>query len=78
MTKLRWIAVSGCFLMLSLTSGLGCAQMPELSATKFLHELKPHRLWRWNRGPAPSSDAYFSVPDDITQELDVSRSSAGG
>lgn len=36
----------------------GCAMM---------HELQPHRLWRWNRNPAPSSDPYFSVSDPIPQ-----------
>ena len=34
----------------------GCALM---------HEVQPHRLWRYNRGPAPSSNPYFSVSDPI-------------
>jgi hypothetical protein len=41
-----------------LLSSSGCAMM---------HELQPHRLWRWNRNPAPSSDPYFSVSDPIPQ-----------
>ncbi len=40
-----------------LTSS-GCAMM---------HELQPHRMWRWNRGPAPSSNPFFSVSDPIPQ-----------
>ncbi len=37
-------------------SQTGCAMM---------HDLQPHRLWRWNRGPAPSSDPYFSISDPV-------------
>ena len=40
-----------------LTSS-GCAMM---------HELQPHRMWRWNRGPAPSTNPFFSVSDPIPQ-----------
>jgi hypothetical protein len=36
----------------------GCAMM---------HELQPHRMWRWNRGPAPSTNPFFSVSDPIPQ-----------
>lgn len=36
----------------------GCALM---------HEMQPHRLWRWNRGPAPSSNPFFSISDPIPQ-----------
>ena len=32
-----------------------------------MHEVQPHRLWRYNRGPAPSSNPYFSVSDPIPQ-----------
>ena len=40
-------------LVLLLTSfTCGCAS--------FLHDLKPHRLKRWNRGPAPSLDPDFT------------------
>ena len=40
-----------------LTSS-GCAMM---------HEMRPHRMWRWNRGPAPSANPFFSVNDPIPQ-----------
>ncbi len=39
-----------------MASSSGCALM---------HEMQPHRLWRWNRGPSHSSDPYFSVSDPI-------------
>src|SRR5262245_1001676 len=38
-----------------------------LAGCTFMHDLQPHRLWRFNRGPAPSSDPYFSVSDPIPQ-----------
>ena len=31
----------------------------------FMHDLKPHRLWRLNRGPAPGRSTLFSVSDPI-------------
>lgn len=31
------------------------------------HEAQPHRLWRFNRGPGPSSNPYFSVSDPISE-----------
>jgi hypothetical protein len=40
-------------LLTSFTSG--CAS--------FWYELKPHRLKRWNRGPAPSLDPDFTQSD---------------
>ena len=43
--------------LIAVTS-TGCALM---------HEVQPHRLWRFNRGPAPSSNPYFSVSDPIPQ-----------
>jgi ABC-type uncharacterized transport system auxiliary subunit len=36
-----------------------------LSGCNFLHELQPHRLWRLNRHPAPSSASYYSVSDPV-------------
>jgi hypothetical protein len=31
-----------------------------------MHELQPHRLQRWNRGPAPGRDeVMFSVSDPL-------------
>lgn len=35
-------------------TAMGCA---------LTHEAQPHRLWRFNRGPGPSSNPYFSVSD---------------
>ena len=52
MRRFTHIVVGGLFVV-SLT---GCA---------LTHDLQPHRLWRFNRGPAPSSDPYFSVSDPI-------------
>ena len=31
-----------------------------LGCSSFWHELKPHRLQKWNSGPAPSLDPEFS------------------
>ncbi len=44
----------------------GCSTMVEHSRTA-LHELKPHRLWRWNRHPAPRGDVYFSISDPVAE-----------
>lgn len=45
--------------------------------SKMMHEMQPHRLWRWNyHSPSGSSDgsygAYFSVEDSLekTQKPD--------
>ena len=35
------------------------------SGCTLLHDLQPHRMWRWNRGPAPSANPFFSVSDPI-------------
>lgn len=35
------------------------------SGCALMHEMQPHRLWRWNRGPAPSTNPFFSVSDPI-------------
>jgi len=38
------------------------------SGCSFLHEFKPHRLWRLNRSSnSMQSDAYFSVSDPIPE-----------
>ena len=37
------------------------------SGCSMMHELQPHRMWRWNRGPAPSTNPFFSVSDPIPQ-----------
>lgn len=36
----------------------GCQLLP--------HDMKPHRLWRWNRGPAPSTERFYSGLDPDT------------
>ena len=33
----------------------------QLAGCALLHELQPHRLHRWNRGPAPSLDPEFTT-----------------
>lgn len=35
---------------------VGCSLMP--------HALQPEQLWKLNRQPPPSGDAYFSIPAD--------------
>lgn len=35
------------------------------SGCSLMHNLKPHRMWQWNRGPAPSTNPFFSVSDPI-------------
>lgn len=56
----------GCLLALAVCSATtGCAMM---------HDMQPHRLWRWNRGPAPSSNPFFSVSDPVA-ELGASEDS---
>jgi hypothetical protein len=37
------------------------------SGCSLMHNFQPHRMWRWNRGPAPSSNPFFSVGDPIPQ-----------
>ena len=54
MRRFGWCVLAG---GLWLTSS-GCTLM---------HDLRPHRLWRWNRGPAPSTNPFFSVSDPIPQ-----------
>ena len=43
-----------------LTCALVCSIMSNLGCASFWHDLKPHRLNRLNRGPAPSLDPEFS------------------
>ena len=54
MRRIGWMLVVGGIMM----SSQGCALM---------HDVQPHRLWRFNRGPSPSSNPYFSVSDPIPQ-----------
>ena len=37
------------------------------SGCSLMHDLQPHRMWRWNRGPAPSTNPFFSVSDPIPE-----------
>jgi len=49
-----------------LVLGLLVSLLITSSGCRFLHEFKPHRLWRLNRSPnAMHTDAYFSVSDPI-------------
>ena len=40
-----------------------CVMATVASGCALTHDLQPHRLWRWNRGPGASSDPFFSVSD---------------
>lgn len=37
------------------------------SGCAMFHDLQQHRLWRFNRGPAPSTNPFFSVSDPIPE-----------
>jgi hypothetical protein len=52
-----------CLLAGTALSTLGCATI--------WHEVQPHRMMKWNNGPAPSLDPEFSSNrrDDSTQSL---------
>ena len=50
----KWIMVG----VVTSAISTGCAMT---------HEAQPHRLWRFNRGPGPSSNPYFSVNDPTPQ-----------
>ena len=51
------------FLALILMTSSGCADL--------MHNLQPHRLWRFNYydSPGRSDNAYFSVQDDLSQPV---------
>jgi hypothetical protein len=53
---------------LLLITGLAISFLPGCG---LLHELQPHRLWRWNYQDAPdrTSGALFSVPDRLEAPL---------
>ena len=52
---MRSIAGFTAALLLTLSVGLaGCSLMP--------HALQPQQLWKLNRQPPASGDAYFSIP----------------
>lgn len=42
---------------------VGCCSIS--GCKSLIHELRPHRLWRWNYADAPSQNALFSVPDRL-------------
>jgi hypothetical protein len=50
-------ATWGLAIVMLITSG--CSFFPEA--------LQPQNLQKWNRGPGPSSDPFFSVPDDAAE-----------
>ena len=55
MSRFRILACG--FVAMVLLTSTGC---------RFLHEFKPHRLWRLNRSSAAMhTDAYYSVSDPI-------------
>lgn len=51
-------------MILAALSVSGCATFND-SVSRTFHDLKPHRLWRLNRHPAPRRDVYYSVPDPV-------------
>ncbi len=46
---------------------LASAMCLVFSGCAMMHDFRPHRLWRFNRGPAPSTNPFFSVSDPIPQ-----------
>ena len=44
-----------------------CGLWLSSSGCTLMHDLQPHRMWRWNRGPAPSTNPFFSVGDPIPE-----------
>ncbi len=54
--------IIGVILILVSCVTTGCNLVP--------HDLKPWRLWRLNRMPASSRNAYFSISDRIPIEQD--------
>ncbi len=50
-------------LVLATVSSMGCSHVNSGLGTLY-HELKPHRLWRWNRQTQHSGDRYFSSISD--------------
>ncbi|RMG35211.1 MAG: hypothetical protein D6725_13025 [Planctomycetota bacterium] len=40
----------------------GCHSLTE-GVSRLAYELRPYRLWRLNRQPPPSRDAYFCIPE---------------
>lgn len=61
MRGLAWCGLASAMCLIST----GCTMM---------HDLQPHRLWRWNRGPAASANPFFSVSDPIPQLGDAAES----
>lgn len=45
--------------------------------SSIMHELQPHRLWRWNyhEPPGRTDDALFSIDDKLIQTDDVAPQS---
>lgn len=46
---------------------LASAMCVVFSGCAMMHDFQQHRLWRFNRGPAPSTNPFFSVSDPIPQ-----------
>ena len=46
---------------------LASAMCLVFSGCALMHDFRPHRMWRFNRGPAPSTNPFFSVSDPIPQ-----------
>ena len=55
---------------------IGCSLAAAGCNSTLMHNLKPHRLWRLNRGSSPGREAYFSVAEEPTMRV-VENSPAG-
>ena len=53
--------VATCGLVAVVLTMCGCSFFPEA--------LQPQNLQKWNRGPGPSTDPFFSVPADRLADL---------
>ncbi len=57
------------------TVAVGCANFTQTGVGRLLYELQPHRLWRLNQTPGPTTDAaaYYSVPPGRVVWKDTGR-----
>lgn len=60
----------------AILSACGCQTLTD-GVSRIAYELQPHRLWRLNRQPPPSRDAYFCIPETVPGGGDQSARSMG-
>lgn len=76
MTQVRRMVLGG-LLAATFCMFSGCESMSTLNPKNVWHNLQPHRLQMLNRGaPAMSSDAYYSVLDDVPRDAEPVSSAA--